>query len=102
MVRATLRSCSTRSRARISRSKDGSSTPSRFPSLHSSVILSPAMRWMRMLEYSPTSPMGGAPRNLPRWMHFVENLVTTLSPSAIYLVLYGEVGHGEGGIEFGR
>src|SRR5919112_1199612 len=84
MLRATLRSCSRRSRVRISRSKDGSIHSSRFPSLHSSVILLPTMRLMRMLEYTPTSPLGGTPRNSPRWMHLVENLVTTRSPSATW------------------
>src|SRR5215213_4088664 len=84
MLRATLRSCSRRSRVRISRSKDGRIHSSRFPSLHSSVILLPTMRWMRMLEYTPTSPLGGTLRNSPRWMHLVENLVTTMSSSAIW------------------
>src|SRR5215211_1623820 len=39
---------------------------------------------MRMLEYTPTSPLGDTLRNSPRWMHLVEILVTTMSPSDIW------------------
>src|SRR5919112_1369232 len=84
MLRATLRSCSRRSRVRISRSKEGIIHSSRFPSLHSSVTLPLTMRLILMVEYVPSSPLGGTPKNSPRWMHLVENLVTTMSPSATW------------------
>jgi hypothetical protein len=81
---ATLRSCSTRSRSRISCSRCAWATSAEpLPSLHSSTILPPTMRCMAIDVTSTSLPLGIRPKYCPRsWMLRQVMRVTTFSPLA--------------------
>ena len=86
MVRATLSSCSTRSRSRISCSRRRFlSVAPIVPMPHSSAISPSTMRWTTIALLVSSLPVGATPMSFPRsWIECTIKRVTTLSPPATW------------------
>src|SRR5215204_1317030 len=99
MSRATLSSCSMRSRSRISCSRRCFlSVEPIVPMPHSSAILPSTMRWMTMALLVSTLPLGATPISSPRsWGECTTKRVTTLSPG--YLILDNQASLRDGGMK---